>query len=85
MHWNPWIEIEEENSEEEVVKKLYENTTNPVTKNISDLTRITSMTPEVAELIDRLCNSVYKNAIGLSTKEKEIAALITSSLNGCVH
>ena len=85
MPWNPWIEIQDENSEEEVVKRLYENTTNPVTKKISDLTRITSMTPEVAELIDRLCISVYKNATGLSTKEKEIAALITSSLNGCVH
>ena len=62
MHWNPWIEIEDENSEKEVVKKLYENTTNPVTKDISDLTRITSMTPEVAELIDRLCISVYKKS-----------------------
>lgn len=85
MHWTPWIEIEDENSEKEVVKKLYENTTNPVTNKISDLTRITSMTPEVAELIDKLCISVYKNATGLSIKEKEIAALITSSLNGCVH
>ena len=85
MSWNPWIKIEDENSEKEVVKKLYKNTTNLVTKHISDLTRITSMTPEVSGLIDKLCVSVYKNPSGLTLKEKEIAALVTSVLNGCVH
>jgi alkylhydroperoxidase family enzyme len=85
MPWNTWIIIEPENTNNEETMRLYENTKNPITKDVSDLTRITSLTPEVSELINKLCISVYKNATGLSAREKEIAALVTSSLNGCVH
>jgi len=85
MPWKPWIKIEADNTQNDEAKKLYENTRNPLTREISDLTRITSLTPEVSELIDKLCIAVFKNAAGLSVREKEIAALVTSSLNGCVH
>jgi len=85
MPWNTWIKIEPKNTYNEEAIRLYENTKNPITKKVSDLTRITSLTPEVSELINKLCISVYKNATGLSAREKEIAALVTSSLNGCVH
>lgn len=85
MSWTAWIKIESEDTSNVEAKQLYEKTRNPVTQGISDLIRITSLTPQTAELIDRLCASVYKNATGLSTREKEIAALIVSSLNGCVH
>ncbi len=85
MPWTPWIQIEADNTENKEAKALYERTKNPLTKEVSDLTRITSLTPEAAELIDKLCISVYKNATGLSAREKEIAALITSSLIGCIH
>ncbi len=85
MPWNSWIQIEKDDTENEEARRLYERTKNPITKEITDLTRITSLTPEASELIDKLCISVYKNATGLSAREKEIAALVTSSLNGCVH
>jgi alkylhydroperoxidase family enzyme len=85
MPWNTWIIIEPENTNNEEAMRLYEKTKNPITKDVSDLIRITSLTPEVSELINKLCVSVYKNATGLSAREKEIAALVTSSLNGCVH
>ena len=85
MPWSPWIHTEDDDTIKEEVKKLYEKNKKPVTIKISDLTRITSLTPEPSELIDKLCAAVYKNATGLSASEKEIAALITSSLNGCVH
>jgi alkylhydroperoxidase family enzyme len=85
MPWIPWIRIEALDTEREEAKALYEKTANPLTKKISDLTRLTSLTPQVSERIDELCKSVYKNATGLSAREKEIAALVTSSLNGCVH
>jgi alkylhydroperoxidase family enzyme len=85
MPWNSWIQIEKDNTKNEEAKRLYERTKNSLTNEISDLTRITSLTPEVSELIDKLCVSVYKNATGLSAREKEIVALVTSSLNGCVH
>ena len=51
----------------------------------SDLTRITSLTPAISKCIDDLCSAVYRNASGLSMREKEIAALVTSSFIGCVH
>jgi len=85
MSWTPWIKIESEDASNAEAKKLYERTRNPVTQEISDLTRITSLSPQTSELIDKLCASVYRNATGLSPREKEIAALIVSSLNGCVH
>jgi alkylhydroperoxidase family enzyme len=83
--WKPWIEIEPEDSQNEEAIELYKRTRNPKTNKISDLTKITSLTPEISELINKLSTAVYKNAKGLTPREKEIAALITSSLNGCVH
>jgi len=85
MPWSPWISIEPENSSSEDAKQLYKKTRNPITKQISDLTRITSQTPKVSELIYRLCSAVYRENTGLTNREKEIVALVTSSLNGCVH
>ena len=85
MSWISWIEIEDENTSNVEAKQLYERTRNPATQKISDLVRITSLTPQTSELIRELCDSVYRNATGLSAREKEIAALVTSSLNGCVH
>ena len=85
MPWTPWIRTEDENSADERIQELYSKTRHPLTAEISDLTRITSQIPECSLLIDQLCSAVYQNAADLSAKEKEIAALVTSAFNGCVH
>ena len=85
MPWRPWIQIEEDDSPNEKARQLYKKTRNPLTGDISDLTRLTSLTPEVADCLDSLCTAVYRNASGLTVREKEIAALVTSSFIGCVH
>lgn len=85
MPWTPWIKIESEDTSNVEAQNLYARTRNPATQKLSDLTRLTSLTPQTSELIDKLCASVYQNATSLSAREKEIAALIVSSLNGCVH
>jgi hypothetical protein len=85
MAWVPWIETENENSSSEEIKSLYNKTRNPMSGKISDLTRITSLTPEVAENIYTLGSAVYRNAAGFTAREKEIIALVTSSFIGCVH
>jgi len=85
MPWTPWIQIEKDDSSKEEVQQLYEKTRNSLTGKISDLTRLTSLTPEVSIHLDSLCSAVYKNASGLTPREKEIAALVTSSFVGCVH
>lgn len=85
MGWNPWIKIEPDDSSNPEAKELYQSTQNKLTGHISDLTRITSLTPKVAKHIDDLCQAVYTGATGFSEKEKEIIALVTSSLIGCVH
>jgi hypothetical protein len=69
MPWTPWIQIENDDG----------------SAKISDLTRITSLTPDVSKLIDDLCRAVYRSASGLTVREKEIVALVTSSFIGCVH
>ena len=85
MTWIPWIEIEPDDSPKEEVRQLYQNTRNALTGNVSDLTRLTSLTPVVSQHLDRLCKAVYQNTSGLTVREKEIAALVTSSFVGCVH
>jgi uncharacterized peroxidase-related enzyme len=85
MAWTPWIEIEKDDTASVEAKQLYERTRNSLTGEISDLTRITSLTPAVAQCIDDLCTAVYRNASGLTAKEKELAALVTSTFIGCVH
>ncbi len=85
MSWIPWIQIEKDDTANDEVKRLYKKTRNSVTGKISDLTRLTSMTPEVSNHINSLCSAVYRNATGLTAREKEIAALVTSSFVGCVH
>ena len=85
MVWVPWIEIENERSSSEEITKLYNKTRNPLSGKISDLTRITSLTPEVSEHLNTLGSAVYRNATGFTAREKEIIALVTSSFIGCVH
>ena len=85
MSWVPWIQIEKDDTSKEEVKQLYKKTKNSLTGKISDLTRITSLTPEVTNYLDSLCSAVYRNASGLTVREKEIVALVTSSFIGCVH
>jgi hypothetical protein len=85
MSWTPWIQIEKDDTSKEEVKQLYKKTKNSLTGKISDLTRLTSLTPEVSNHLDSLCSAVYRNASGLTVREKEIVALVTSSFVGCVH
>jgi hypothetical protein len=85
MPWVPWIQIEEDDSSKEEVRQLYKNAQNPITGEIPDLARLTSLTPEVSNRLNTLCSAVYKNVSGLTVREKEIAALVTSSFVGCVH
>ena len=85
MLWVPWIQIEKDDTSNEEARQLYTKTKNSLTGKISDLTRITSLTPEVSSHIDSLCLAVYKNATGLTAREKEVVALVTSSFIGCVH
>ena len=85
MPWIPWIETAKDDTSKEEAKHLYQKTRNSLTGKISDLTRLTSLTPEVSKYIDALCSAVYRNASGLTIREKEIAALVTSSFIGCVH
>ncbi len=85
MPWIPWIEIEDEHTSNEEARQLYETTRNAATQKLSDLVRITSLTPQTSALIHQLSLAVYRNATGLSAREKELAALVTSALNGCVH
>jgi len=85
MSWTPWIQIEQDDTPKEEVQQLYKKTRNSLTGKISDLTRLTSLTPEVSKHLDSLGSAVYRNAMGLTAREKEIVALVTSSFVGCVH
>ena len=72
MPWIPWIQVEKDDTSKEEVRQLYKKTRNSLTGNISDLTRLTSLTPEVSNYLDSLCSAVYRNASGLTVREKEI-------------
>ncbi len=85
MTWNPWIEIEPDDTTDEAVQQLYNRTRDRTTGHPPDAVRLTSLTPQVAELLYDLQRAVYHGAKGLTLREKEISALIVSTYNGCVH
>jgi alkylhydroperoxidase family enzyme len=85
MAWTPWIEIEPDDTANEAVGKLYERTRNRGTGRPSDTVRLNSLTPRVAGLLYDLQKAIDEGANGLTLREKEIAALIVSTYNGCAH
>ncbi len=68
-----------------MVQQLYHRTRDRATGRAPDTVRLTSMTPQVAGLLHDLQQAIYHGAKGLTHREKEIAALIVSVYNGCVH
>ncbi len=85
MPWNPWVEIAPDNTEDPTIIKLYNYARHPISKEIPDLVRLTSSTPDVSIRINDLSAAVDANESGLSLREKEISALIVAGYNGCVH
>ena len=85
MSWVTWIKIEDEATSNQEVQKLYQQTLNSFTKKIPDTVRLTSLTPEVAGLLNDLNQAIHRNATGLTAREKEVSALIVSVYNGCAH
>ncbi len=84
MPWIPWIKTDNEETDLADAQQLFRETRD-LDGKVSDLVRITSRTPTVARLIHQLGDAVYRSATGLTLREKEIVALITSSYVGCVH
>jgi alkylhydroperoxidase family enzyme len=85
MPWTPWIAIEANDTANEQVQRVYNRTRDEATGRPPDLVRLTSLTPQAAGLLYDLQRTVYNGAAGLTPREKEIAALIVSVYNGCVH
>jgi hypothetical protein len=85
MPWNPWIEIEPNDTPQPAAQELYARTREHATGDVPDTVRLTSLTPAVAGLIHDLHHAIYVQAKGLSVREKEISALIVAAYNGCVH
>ena len=85
MAWTTWIEIEPDDTTNEAVQPLYQRTRDRTTGRPPDTVRLTSLTPQVGGLLYDLQQAIYHSAKGLSLREKEMAALIVSVYNGCVH
>lgn len=85
MPWTTWIATVPEDTNDAAVQQLYRRTRDYATGNPPDLVLLNSLTPSVAGLIHDVQKAIYDGADGLTLREKEIAALIVSSFNGCVH
>ena len=85
MAWTTWIGIEPDDTANEEVRRLYDRTRDPGTGRPPDAVRLTSLTPRVAGLLYDLQKAIYHEAKGLTLREKEIAALLVSTYNVCVH
>jgi alkylhydroperoxidase family enzyme len=85
MAWISWIQIEPDDTKNEVVEQLYNRTRDRTTGAPPDTVRLTSLTPQVAGLLHDLQLAIHHEAKGLTLREKEIAALLVSTYNGCVH
>jgi len=85
MTWTPWIEIEQDNTDDEAVQQLFNRTRDRVTGRPPDTVLLASSTPAVAGLLYDLQRAIYSDAKGLTLREKEIASLIVAVYNGCTH
>lgn len=85
MTWTTWIETEPEESGNETIRELYRRTRDMASGHPPDTVRLTSLTPAVSGLLFDLQRAVYQESKGLTLREKEIAALLVSVYNGCVH
>jgi alkylhydroperoxidase family enzyme len=85
MTWTTWIEIKPDDTTDPAVQQLYQRTRDRTTNRPPDTVRLTSLTPQVSGLLYDLQQAIYLSVIGLSLREKEVAALIVSAYNGCVH
>jgi hypothetical protein len=85
MAWITWIETEPDDTANEAVQELYERTRDAATGCPPDTVRLTSLSPQVAGLLHDLHKAIYHGARGLTLREIEIAALVVSTYNGCVH
>lgn len=85
MPWNTWIAIEPDDSPDETIQELYQRTRDVQSRRAPDAVRLTSLTPSVSGALYDLQRAIYHEAKGLTLREKEIAALLVSAYNGCVH
>jgi len=85
MPWTTWIEIQPDDTADETVRHLYNRTRDMATGRPPDIVRLASLTPAVSGLLYDLQRTIFLEAKGLTLREKEIAALVVSSFNGCAH
>jgi hypothetical protein len=85
MTWTTWIETEPDGIVNETIQALYSRTRDMTSNCPPDVVRLTSMTPTVSGLLYDLQRAIYQESRGLTLREKEIAALLVSVYNGCVH
>jgi hypothetical protein len=85
MTWTTWIETEPEGNVNETIQQLYGRTRDMMSGRPPDTVRLTSLTPTVSGLLYDLQRAIYQESKGLTLREKEIAALLVSVYNGCVH
>jgi hypothetical protein len=85
MTWTTWIETEPEDTVDETIQQLYSRTRDMTTGHPPDTVRLMSLTPTVSGLLYDLQRAIYQESKGLTLREKEIAALLVSAFNGCVH
>ena len=82
MTWTTWIEIEPDDTTDEMIQQVYNATRDRATGHPPDTVRLTSLTPKVAGLLHDLNRAIHHSAKGLTVREQEISALIVSSYNG---
>jgi hypothetical protein len=85
MTWTTWIETEPEGTANATIQELYGRTRDMTSGHPPDVVRLASMTPTVSGLLYDLQRAIYQESKGLTLREKEIAALLVSAYNGCVH
>ena len=85
MAWEPWIKIVDDSAGDQAVQDVCRRARDPQTGLVSDLVRLNAASPAVAGLLLDLNREIHRAASGLTRREQEVAALVVSAFNGCVH
>ncbi len=78
-----WIKIIKEENAEGKLKKLYEKMTSPTNKKVANVLKVHSLKPNILEAHYNLYRKIMFGKSNISRKQREMIAVVVSSINGC--
>ncbi len=78
-----WIKMIEEEKAEGKLKKLYKKMANPTNQKVANVLKVHSIKPDILEAHFNLYRKIMFGKSNISRKQREMIAVLVSSVNEC--